>query len=238
MCKIVYKDPKVLLKKTFKHNPRKRIEETRINGLLKSIREHGFISIIMVGSDGAIGDGNRRAYCAAQLGIKRVPCLVHQSLTACELFRLLNDKKSSHAINGPEALESFVLAGFNFSVVPSSFEHDIRLALKTCSPSTIKLMVELGIGANFVHVVRGFLTWMSNHAADLGDESRKLSPKARKWIRTDENGEFLETESAVLKLMQNGQRTHVRALQTMANNPDAKYPYWECINDMAKAIDQ
>jgi len=103
VSKIVNMDPSSL--KDNPYQPVRRTDANRLRSLLKSIEDHGVLVPIAVTADGYKLDGHGRTECAIKLGLRKVPCIVHEGLTK-ENFGLLN--QSTKPIGTAGWLEAFV----------------------------------------------------------------------------------------------------------------------------------
>jgi hypothetical protein len=101
--RVVNIDPSTLEENPFQ--PQRRTDKNGIKPLLANIRENGVLVPLAITAEHYLLDGHRRRECALLLDLKKVPCIVHDSLTE-ENFGLLN--QSTKAIGSAGWVEAFV----------------------------------------------------------------------------------------------------------------------------------
>ena len=95
----------------YENNPRK-IDAVAIDTVANSIREFGFKVPLIIDKDNVIVAGHTRLAAAKKLGMKEVPCIVADDLTAeqAKAFRLVDNKTSELSVWDFEKLEDEIRA--------------------------------------------------------------------------------------------------------------------------------
>ncbi len=82
--------------KEYENNPR--INDAAVPKVIASIREFGFINPIAVTKDLHIISGHTRLRAAKKLGMKEVPCIIHDMTDEdAQLARIIDNKSSEYA---------------------------------------------------------------------------------------------------------------------------------------------
>lgn len=99
------KDIRVNELKEYQHNPRR--NDGAVNAVAESIKQFGFKVPIVVDRDNVIVAGHMRLKAAKKLGLKTVPCVIADDLTAEQVkaFRLADNKTAELAEWDLPALE-------------------------------------------------------------------------------------------------------------------------------------
>ncbi len=108
----------------YANNPRK--NESAVAGVAESIRRFGFKQPIVVDKFNTIVCGHTRYLAAQQLGLKTVPCVAADELSADEVraYRLLDNKLNEVALWDAELLAT-ELADFAFDFAPFGVDFDL-----------------------------------------------------------------------------------------------------------------
>lgn len=87
-----YSDFPVEKVKVAHFNPSKRIDRSKLTGLLLSVREHGILEPLVLAHDLVLADGHRRLACAKLLKLECVPVAIYKEskLDAPSLWVVLN----------------------------------------------------------------------------------------------------------------------------------------------------
>lgn len=139
--------------KTAKFNPHKRIEPSRLTGLLLSIRQHGILEPLVLAHDFTLADGHRRLACAKLLNMETVPCAHYKEtpLEAPALWVVLN----SDTLNlTPAQWLAAVEAGLSIDTpgFPDTLKRRILLLIELMGAEIIVKLVEENRSPHIVDV--------------------------------------------------------------------------------------
>ncbi len=156
--------------KTADFNPVLRTKPNKLMALMDDIAENGIEVPLIIGSDGILGDGHRRLYCAKHLGIKKVP-VIRSKRTSIELYTI---NKTQKPTRGGEWLQA-VHQGFPIDLVPKRYRREIENLQRVLSKDEFSEIAENGKSPTVMQFARFVGRF-------VGDTSDDMLRRIVKWF--------------------------------------------------------